>query len=536
VKKRKQLERIQVDRKIVESLRAGQSLTCITKQTGKGKSYVIKIKDMALEYNFIVPSFPGSKVYTVGLKEVPPFPEALFPLRDGRSERLSETDQFLEVHEKWILERLELGWSPQTIFEELPVPLPRANFYRYLHRHEMMNKNIFKNVPEIIHAPGECLQIDWGKLCDVYDPTTGKKKVIWLFIGTLGHSRYRMVRIVERGDYKTTIEALMSMFEELGGVPRKITSDNPKVFVKTSSMYEPTLNPSYERCSSYYGFVAEALPPRDPELKGKVERIVNPIRRLFEPYDFDKYTLESAQKYINKKLELHNERRHSSHGLKPLDVFINDEAIKLKPLPSLPYEIETVSISTIRDDGYVPFDNKYYRVDPQLKKEVALVVANSSQVSIYCRGKLLECYNRITDRFQKKDCKDHLREPWEKTLEDHGHYLSRAKQIGEDVERFINVILARGEGFIDTRAVWGILSLDKKYNRDDINNACRSALELSQVSYAAVIKLLSISAKTEIKKTQNELDSNFKTVNGKFTRPMSEYKTHLRLVVNNNKQ
>src|SRR6185437_13883907 len=148
---------------------------------------------------------------------------------------------------------------------------------------------------ELIHAPGECLQVDWGKLFDVIDPITQKKKTIWIFIGILGHSRFEMARVVERLDFETTIELLISMFEEMGGVPRKVTSDNPKVFVQEASEYEALLNPGFERFDSHYGFTVEALPPSAPEKKGKVERMVPVKRRLFESFDVATYTLERAQ-------------------------------------------------------------------------------------------------------------------------------------------------------------------------------------------------------------------------------------------------
>ncbi len=50
---KKELERITVDRKIVEGLMSGASLTSLTKSTRKGKGYVIKIRDMALEYGYL---------------------------------------------------------------------------------------------------------------------------------------------------------------------------------------------------------------------------------------------------------------------------------------------------------------------------------------------------------------------------------------------------------------------------------------------------------------------------------------------------
>ena len=526
---KKELEKITVDRKIVEGLIVGASLTSLTKSTGKGKGYVIKVRDMAIEYGYVeLANVDGkSKTFRQGTKAIPPYPEALFPLKDGRSERVADTDVVLDPKRVWIKERLEGGWSPQTVFEELPFAVPRANFYRYLHRHELMKAVFGRNVTEILHAPGECLQVDWGKLFDVTDKTTGKKKTIWMFVAVLGYSRYEMVRVVERLDFGTTIEALISMLEELGGVPRKITTDNPKVFVKEASQYEPLANPAFERFASAYDFIVEALPPADPEKKGKVERQVAPMRRLFESYDKSQYNLESAQTHIDRKLKIANERRHGTHGEQPINVFLNEEAVKLKPLPAFRYEVESIVTSTVRADGFVRFDNKFYRVDKRLKKLDALVIGNSTKVSIYAKGRLLEVYDRITDKQQSKACKDHYREPWEKTLQDHGHYLKRAAAVGPNVEKFVSIVLSRGDGFVDTKVVWGLLSLDKAYEAKDIDRVCGSALELSQVNLRTVRQLLNLAAERKRKspaKNNEPAESSAAAKGGKFTRSISEYK------------
>jgi transposase len=522
------LGRITVDRKIVEGLRAGRSLTSLTKSTTKGKGYVIKIRDLAIEYAYIELLDVNAKTFKAGSKPIPEFPIALFPLRDGRSEKISETEKLLEPKREWMKERLELGWTPQTIFEELSIAVPRSNFYRYLHRTQLMRSVVAGNIVELIHAPGECLQVDWGKLFDVIG-VDGKKKTIWIFIGVLGHSRYEMARVVEKLDFTTTMEVLASMFEELGGTPQKVTSDNPKVFVQEASDYEPTLNPAFERFASHYGFTIEALPPAAPEKKGKVERMVPVKRRVFESYETKNYTQESAQAHLNRKLAITNERKHGTHLLKPIDVFLNDEVSKLKPLPLLRYEIETIVQSKVRRDGFVRFLNKYYRVDSRLKGELALVIGNSRQVSIYCKGRLLENYEKLTDPFTTKVCKDHYKESWEKTLQDHGHYLNRAAAIGVSVERFVGLVLARGEGFVDTRVVWGLLTLNKKYLNEDIDKACLSALELSQVNLKTVRQLLSIMVNPKPNLKENELQSA-QPMGGKFVRPMSDYKNHLKLI------
>jgi hypothetical protein len=192
--------------------------------------------------------------------------------------------------------------------------------------------------------------------------------------------------------------------------------------------------------------------------------------------------------------------------------------------------METILSATIRADGYVRFANKYYRVDARLKGQSALVIGNQAQVSIYCSGRLLEVYERIVDPYSNKTCKDHYKEPWEKTLQDHGHYIKQAQSLGANVERFVGVLLARGEGFVDTRSVWGLLTLNKKYANSDIDKACLAALELSQVNLRTVRQFLNIIAKPMEKSISQENLPTAQTMGGKFARPMSEYKKHLHLV------
>lgn len=518
------LGRITVDRKIVEQLRAGQSASQISNQLSKGKGYVIKVRDLAVEYGFLELISAEPKLYRTTDRLLPNFPEALFPITDLRKSKPAETDAFLDPHKVWITERLNLGWSLQTVFEEVPVSIPRASFYRYIERQHLQSDRLLRgSSPEIIHSPGECLQVDWAKTFDVIDGS-GRKRIVWAFIGILGHSRYTMVRVMDKCDFSSTVKALQSMIFELGGVPRKITSDNPKVFVNLASKYEPTLNAGYERFASHTGFTIEALPPSDPQKKGKVERTVQLIRRLFESFDIKEFSLEKAQSHIDLKMKIANARKHGAHGERPVDIFENQERNALRELPQTPYEIETITIGSVRLDGYVRFINKYYRVDTRLKGQSVTVISNGEKLSIYCAGRLLEVYDVIKDQFQRQACKDHYKSSSETHLQNHAHYIKQAEAIGANVSRMIQIILARGEGFVDTRVVWGILTLNKKYPNQVIDKACESAMELGSISLRTLYALLRLTPQT---KMANE---NFNTTGGKFTRPMSEYTAHLRVV------
>ena len=101
------------------------------------------------------------------------------------------------------------------------------------------------------------------------------------------------------------------MFNEIGGIHQKKTSDNPKCFAIEASKYEPILNPAFESFCDYYNVIPEILPPRSPEKKGKVEGVVSYVRRLFEAHEAW-INLKEAQIYIDRKMIIANQRKHGT--------------------------------------------------------------------------------------------------------------------------------------------------------------------------------------------------------------------------------
>ena len=224
-----------MERKIVELFLEGKSMREIMRALKCGDRRVRKIKTLAEEYGYLgkTPCVP-----------LPPYPEGLFPDGpDGRESKGSEANTLILTRKPWITERLGIAVS-------------RSSFYRFLHRHglyELADSRCRRVIPEIRHSPGEALILDWGKLRDVLDPLTGKKRTLWAFVGVLGYSRYMMVRLVWSNETKLTLTTIESMLKEIGGVPGRVTSDNPKCFALEASLYEPILNPAFERMAGHYG-------------------------------------------------------------------------------------------------------------------------------------------------------------------------------------------------------------------------------------------------------------------------------------------
>ena len=508
------VKRRRMERRIVEGLLTGRSANWLSEHLQVCKKRIKRIREQAQRYGYLDGGVP-----------LPPYPQALFPdVVDGRTVKVSAPDILLTPHIDWIKERLEVGWHPITVFEEMPVKISRSSFYRFLNRHALhdLGRHIRNVIPEIVHQPGEALLLDWGKLCTVTE--NGRKRTLWAFAAVLGFSRYRMVRLVWSNDVETTLAALQSMLEELGGVPIKTTSDNPKCFALQACRFDPLLNPAYERFAAHYGTVIECLPPADPEKKGKVERLIPYIRRLYEAHG-EWRGIEESQEYLNHKLRIANDRKHGTTNQRPAQVFAELEKSALKPLPPLAYQLEEFHIGPVRRDGHVRFRGKYYSLDEVYAGKEVTVLGNKEQVSIFYEGTLVEVHDRVTDPHRSKSTKpQHLR-PWKRAMQDDSLLRFRARKLGPAVEEMVRAIIGRGLGFIDYRKVWGILSLDKKYTAEQIDKACAAALSINRISYLAVRQLLE---HVPVKEPPAEEP---KTGPAKFLHPIEEYKRHICLTL-----
>ena len=504
-----------MERKILERLLLGAGINRICRELKVSKRRVCLVRAKADEAG-----------YLSGTATLPPYPESPFAAEtpDGRSNRISPAWRELEQHLPWIKERLDAGWHAVTVYEELPAKVKRSSFYRFLLRHGLEDRGkAFRRrvVPEIVHCPGEALLIDWGYLWTV--ERNGKREKLWAFIGILGYSRYMVVRLMTSCDITQTLSELGSMYEALGGVPARTTSDNPKVFATKADRFEPILNPLYERFASHYGTIIECLPPKAPAQKGKVERPVPYIRRLLEAFDGDRSNVEQIQEYLDRKIAVANQRRHGTTNERPLDRFTAEEQPALKPLPPLRYEVERYHEGIVRRDGHVRFDSKYYSLSEEFIGKPVTILGNSKTVAIYHAGSLIDTHERVTDRARSKSTKRHHRKPWEQVCDNPDGLRGLAAKIGPAVETVVHQVLLDGDGFINLRRIWGILALDKKYSRQEIDLACIEALKCGVFSSRAIERTL-ISAREACAAAAEHSPPPQTRPSGKFQRDIAEYK------------
>lgn len=213
-------------------------------------------------------------------------------------------------------------------------------------------------------------------------------------------------------------------------------------------------------------------------------------------------------------------------------MFLTEEAGYLKPLPAMSYEKEEIAYPIVRKDGFIRFSSKYYAVsDDHIDKE-SVVLGSKSRVCIYINGVLIETYDRITDKYQTHAIKEHLQKPWQKVEENNKGYITHARRISPHCEALIKTLILRGEGFVDTRILWGVLSLEKKkYPVDLIDQACGEAYRIGKFSSKYIEKII-----LEVLK-QKHLKNTFENNKPKPTAYAGhgdEYSRHIENLLNKN--
>jgi transposase len=127
-----------------------------------------------------------------------------------------------------------------------------------------------------------------------------------------------------------------------GGVPRAIVPDNLKSAVTKSSLYEPTLNQTFENFALHYS--TTILPARSYKLKDKslVEGAVRiAYQRIYSVLDRGVFhSLEELNQAIKEVVEIHNNNRFSGRPYSRRDLFEEVERTTLGPLPLLPFEFK----------------------------------------------------------------------------------------------------------------------------------------------------------------------------------------------------
>lgn len=349
----------------------------------------------------------------------------------------------------------------------------------------------FPKTKESMHrpfVPGERCEIDYCDGISIYDPHTGTVRKTQLFVGVLCFSRYTFAEFTWTQNSQDFLSSHRRMFEFFGGVPRVISPDNLKSAVTKAHKYDPVINEAYTRLAAHYQVGVVPARVRKPKDKAIAERTIQIFQRwFFFAVRNRRFTsLAELNQCLAEHIKNFHKRKHRIFQRTREEMFEGEKKHLLR-LPEQPYEVQIHRQAKLHPDCHLCFDRNYYSAPWQHRGKQLDVWASTKTVEIYADGERVAIHARgknpgtfITD---KKHYPPRHEAYWDGTLKS---LRNKAEKIGGNVSKVILELLDTPNPLEHTRRCQGIIRLHDRYPANELDEACRLALQYHKLTYRFV--------------------------------------------------
>jgi transposase len=224
----------------------------------------------------------------------------------------------------------------------------------------------------LIHRPGEEAQVDFFEVTVEED---GEFRKAQKFVMRLMYSGRDFVRLYDRADQLSFLDAHVRAFSYLGGVPHRIIYDNLSAAVKKTIGSERQLTERFMALASHYLFEPCFARPGEGHDKGGVEARGKGIRlRHLTPVPRGKTLAEISEVLMREvKMAFTGEQR------------FGEERKHLKELPESPFEARKVELVSISSGAAVRVDGATYSVPSRWASLRATAYIGVEDIRLVCR-------------------------------------------------------------------------------------------------------------------------------------------------------
>jgi transposase len=318
---------------------------------------------------------------------------------DGRANKEMKADEVAGPIREWIEEHDKSRQRPGNrldLLEWLRTEHGWKGSYSALHRF------LAKHFPppalrpnrRVEMPPGAQGQVDWLERRDI-DLGNGPE-TLYGFVLSLSHCRKPAVIWCRRMDQLHWHQAHNEAFRRLGGVPAVLRIDNLKTGVVGRSGGRAVINEAYKSYARSLGFLVEACLPRHPEGKGKVERRIGRLQKLFDTIPDRITSLEELQVWTDEQVEQLCSRWVCPATGKSIQETWRDELGLLRPVADLPEPFDKALTRRVSRDCLVAFESHQYSVPFVLAEREVEVRGCADTVRVYYEGKCHAVHPRGT--------------------------------------------------------------------------------------------------------------------------------------------
>jgi transposase len=330
------------------------------------------------------------------------------------------------------------------------------------------------------HVGGEKVFVDYsGKKPCIYDPKTGAKKEVELFVMAWGASHYLYAEAQQSQTSKDWIMGHVRGFEYFGCVPRLVVPDNLKSAVTRACRYDPDINQNYTKLAEHYRIGVLPARPSRPKDKPKVETGVQIIQRwiLARLRNRRFYSLAALNKAIRELLEEANHKPMQKLKKSRHELFEELDRPNAGKLPEQRYRYHEWLTCKVGFDYHIEVDKHYYsvpyqyygkRVDIRLTERTLEVFSKSERICIHQRDMHPYHYTTLPEHMPPSHRIVSHWSParlitWGRTIGLH---------TGKLIERIIQSKSHPEQGFRPAR---GIIRLGEMYGNKRLETACAIA-------------------------------------------------------------
>ncbi len=354
-------------------------------------------------------------------------------------------------------------------------------------------KRRYPDVPLELHKvyqPGLRCEVDYkGKdsWFGYYDLATDKFVVCRLFGSVLCFSQmlYACATLTEkRAEF---ISSIAHAFEYFGGTTETLAFDNTKAAVDRADRYDPDINPEFDFFCEHFDVAPLAMRPGEPKDKAVIENSLGVFTRWIRPkFKAQKfYSLEEINRWLDQRLEEFNKRVQRKYQTSRLQKYQEAEKKKLQPLPNHNYSWGEWKKSKVHPDCHIQIDKNFYSVPYQHRGQEVDVRRSHHFIEVFVGLERVAVHNKLSEycRGRYNTSISHLPEKHLAVLEVTPQFiLEQASKIGEYTHQIVsNLIEKSRHPLMFLRRTQGIIRLEKKYSREQLEAASKALCELGAI-------------------------------------------------------
>jgi len=376
------------------------------------------------------------------------------------------------------------------LLERQGVVVPLRTVQRYVAQVCGRTRGRGPTVPVADGEPGDECQIDFGRMGPIFDPATGRRRVLWALIFTACYSRHQFLWLSFAQTTEAVIEGCEAAWAFFDGVFRTIIPDNMSAIVDDADDCEPRLNQAFVEYAQARGFQIDPARVRHPQDKPRVERSVPFARKSFFAGE-DFIDREDAQRRATEWCQVRAGLRvHGTTQARPAEVFATEEQPNLLPAPAAPYDLPIYATAKVHRDHHIEVAKALYSVPGNLIGARVDVRADRTLVRVFHRGTLVKIHPRQAPGKRSTDPDDLPSEKTVYAMRDLDRLQRMAAVHGVAIGTYAKALLDIPLPWTKMRQVYALLGLVKKWGPERVEAACRSSLDHEVVNVGLIGRML----------------------------------------------